>query len=604
MSTVPSRNEIPLAYTWNAYSIFPSDEAWEEAILTLETQLQTAAAYKGRLTEGPVTLAEAIDAVEQAARNASKILIYAMMFQSVDTGDQAAAAKYDRARGLLGKVQAMTAFVRPELIALGFDTLNQWRTSEPRLAHLEHYLDRLEKQQTHVRSAEVEQVLGLAQDMIGTATSVGGVLVNADLKFAAAVAADGTTHELTQGTIDALVTHNDREVRRTAFEHYADAHLAYKNTLSTSLAGAIKRDVFSARIRGYRSSLDAALTSNFIPAEVFHNLIATYKAHLPTWHRYWRLRKQALGYEQFHAYDVKAPLTQTEKHIPYEQAVEWIAAGMRPLGDDYVDVLRHGCLAGRWVDVYPNQGKRMGAFSSGSHDTNPFILMSYNDNLFSLSTLAHELGHSLHSYYSRQNQPYAYSGYGLFVAEVASNFNQALVRDHLLKTNPDPQLQIALIEEAMSNFHRYFFIMPNLARFELEMHERAERGQALTADDMINLTADLFSEGFGPDVTVDRERVGITWAQFQHLYANFYVYQYATGISGAHALAEGILADKPGSVAAYHNFLKAGGSMYPLEALKMAGADLTTPEAVETTFAVLAGYVDRLEQLLGLTIDE
>ncbi len=435
--------------------------------------------------------------------------------------------------------------------------------------------------------------------MIGTATSVGGILLNADLKFAPATASDGTTHELTQGTIDALITHADREVRRTAFENYADAHLTYKNTLSTSLAGAIKRDVFMARVRGYQSSLDAALTSNFIPAEVFHNLINTYKANLPTWHRYWRLRKQALGYEQFHAYDVKAPLTPLEHHLPYEQAVAWIAAGMRPLGDDYVQVLQRGCLEERWVDVYPNQGKRMGAFSSGSFDTPPFILMSYHNDLFSLSTLAHELGHSLHSYYSRQTQPYVYANYGLFVAEVASNFNQALVRAHLLHTNPDPHLQIALIEEAMSNFHRYFFIMPNLARFELEMHERAEKGQALTADSMIGLAADLFSEGFGPDVTVDRERVGITWAQFQHLYANFYVYQYATGISGAHALAEGILAGKPGAVDNYRQFLRTGSSLYPLDALKLAGVDLTTPEAVETTFAVLASYVDRLEQLLA-----
>ncbi|MCL4867341.1 MAG: oligoendopeptidase F [Anaerolineae bacterium] len=599
MSTVPPRNEIPVQYTWDASSIYPSDEAWEAAIVALDEQLTQAASYRGRLTEGAATVAEALNAVETVYRNASKIFNYAMMFYTVDSNNQSAAAKFDRARSFFGKAQAMTAFIRPEMIAIGFDTLRQWRHEDDRLAHLGHYLELLEKQQTHVRSAEVEQVLGMAQDMIGTATSTGGVLVNTDLKFAAAVASDGTTHELTQGTIDALVTHSDREVRRTAFESYADGHLTYKNTLATSLAGAIKRDVFNARVRGYQSSLDAALTSNHIPHEVFHNLIATYKANLPTWHRYWRLRKQILGYEQFHAYDVKAPLNQVDQPISYEQAVDWIADGMRPLGDEYVSVLQRGCLEERWVDVYPNQGKRMGAFSSGSYDTHPFIMMSYNDNLFSLSTLAHELGHSLHSYYSRKTQPFVYANYGLFAAEVASNFNQALVRDHLLKTHTDPQMQIAIIEEAMSNFHRYFFIMPNLARFELETHERVERGQALTADDMINLAADLFSEGFGPDVTVDRERVGIIWAQFQHMYMNFYVYQYATGISGAHALAQGILDGKPGAVESYLNFLKSGGSMYPLEALKMAGADLTTPQAVETTFAVLASYVDRLEQLLG-----
>ena len=599
MTTVPPRSEVPVAYTWNAYSVFPSDEAWLEAINTLETDLAAAAAYKGRLAESPATLASALEAVEQVSRLAYKIHIYAMMFEAVDTADQTAAAKSGRSRSLFGKAQATIAFLRPELIAIGFDTLRQWLTQEPRLAHLGQYVDQLEKQQTHVRSSEVEQVLGLSQDMIGTATATGGILINSDMKFAPAKGGDGSTHELTQGTIDALITHEDREIRRTAFENYADAHLAFQNTLATSLSGAIKRDVFFSRVRNYHSSLDAALTSNFIPAEIFHNLLNTYKANLPTWHRYLRLRRQALGYDAFCAYDVKAPLTQASQRISYEQSVEWIAAGMRPLGDDYVNILRRGCLEERWVDVLPNQNKRMGAFSSGSYDTHPFILMSYHDDLFSLSTLAHELGHSMHSYYSRKTQPFIYSGYGLFVAEVASNFNQALVRHHLLQQNPDPQLQIAIIEEAMSNFHRYFFIMPNLARFELEMHERAERGQALTARDMTNLTADLFSEGFGPDVTVDRDRVGITWAQFQHLYANFYVYQYATGISGAHALAEKVINGEPNAAANYLNFLKAGSSVYPLDALKLAGVDLTTPQAVETTFAVLAGYVDRLEQLLG-----
>jgi oligoendopeptidase F len=257
-------------------------------------------------------------------------------------------------------------------------------------------------------------------------------------------------------------------------------------------------------------------------------------------------------------------------------------------------------LEQRWVDIYPNQGKRMGAFSSGVQGTYPFILMSYNDDMFSVSTLAHELGHSMHSYYTRHTQPPVYAGYSLFAAEVASNFNQALVRAHLLNTNSDPDFQIAVIEEAMSNFHRYFFLMPTLARFELHIHEQVERGEALTADGMIGLMADLFREGYGDEVELDAERVGITWGQFAtHMYANFYVYQYATGISGAHALADGVLAGKPGAVEQYLSFLKAGSSLYPLDALKLAGVDLTTPAPIEQTFGVLAQLVDRLEQAIG-----
>jgi oligoendopeptidase F len=311
------------------------------------------------------------------------------------------------------------------------------------------------------------------------------------------------------------------------------------------------------------------------------------------------VRRRALGLDRLHVYDIKAPLSASTPSVPFNQAVEWITQGMAPLGDEYVHTLRRGVLEQRWVDIYPNQGKRAGAFSTGVQGTHPFLLMSYTDDLASLSTLAHELGHSMHSYYTWKTQPPIYANYTIFVAEVASNFNQALVRAHLFATNPDPEFQIAVIEEAMSNFHRYFFIMPTLARFELEMHQRAERGLPLTADTMNALTAELFSEGYGPAMAVDVDRVGSTWAQFPtHLYSNFYVYQYATGIAAAHALAEQVLAGAPDAADRYLTFLKAGNSRYPLEVLQEAGVDLTTPEPVEKTFGVLAGLIDRLEQLI------
>jgi oligoendopeptidase F len=354
-----------------------------------------------------------------------------------------------------------------------------------------------------------------------------------------------------------------------------------------------------ARARRYPSALEAAMDASNLPVAVFHNLVETFRRNLPTWHRYWRVRRQALGYDTLHSYDVKAPLTSKMPEVPFAQAIDWIGAGMRPLGDEYVAVLRRGVLEQRWVDIYPNQGKRMGAYSNGVAGTRPFILMSYNDDIFSMSTLAHELGHSMHSYYAWQTQPLVYGDYTTFVAEVASNFNQALVRAHLLETSHDPDFQIAVIEEAMSNFHRYFFVMPTLARFELEIHQRVERGEALTAETMIALMADLFQEGYGDEVEVDRERVGITWAQFStHMYSNFYVFQYATGISAAHALAAGVLAGR-GAADSYLAFLKAGGSLYPIDALKLAGVDMTSPAPVEATFATLASYVDRLSDLVG-----
>jgi len=277
-----------------------------------------------------------------------------------------------------------------------------------------------------------------------------------------------------------------------------------------------------------------------------------------------------------------------------------ICDGLAPLGKEYVDTLRRACLVDRWVDVYPNQGKTHGAFSSGAPGTFPFILMSYTDEMVSMSTLAHELGHSMHTYFTNKHQPFTNTDYSLFVAEVASNFNQAMVRAHLLDTVKDKNFQIEMILEAVgSNFFRYFFQMPTLARFELETHERTERGEPLTADSMIDLMADLFAEGFGPNFDLDRERVGMTWSTFPHLFADYYVYAYATGISGAHALSNRILRGEPNAVEDYLGFLKAGNSDYSLNVLKNAGVDLTTPQAVEETFAVMEGYVDRLEKLLG-----
>ncbi|WP_420631803.1 oligoendopeptidase F [Candidatus Leptofilum sp.] len=602
MSTVArKREEIPQQYKWDVESIFPNPEAWETAVSQFQEQLKEISKFKGRLSEGPSVLGDYFEAVDKLATAVGKIFVYASLNYSVDTTNQETAARHDRARGLFGMTMATIAFAQPEMLAIGFETLREWLTQDERLADYGHYLNQLEKQQEHVRSAEVEQVLGMVRDAFSTASATHGILANADLKIEPAVGSDGQTYDVTQGTIGGLTTHADREVRRTAWEHYADAHLAFKNTMANALAAGVKQDVFNMRVRGYKNSLEAALSSNFIPTEVFHNLINTYKANLPTWHRYWNIRRRALGYKTLYPYDVKAPLSLNPPNVPYETAVEWIATGMLPLGQEYAATLRSGALENRWVDVYPNQGKRMGAFSSGVKGTHPFIMMSYTDDLFGLSTLAHELGHSMHSYLTWQNQNVlTYSRYGLFVAEVASNFNQAMVRAHLLEANSDPEFQIAVIEEAMSNFHRYFFIMPTLARFELEIHERVERGQALNADGLNNLLADLFSEGFGDEVVVDRDRVGITWAQFHtHMYANFYVYQYATGISAAHSLSQSILAGNEGAVDNYLSFLKAGSSVFPLDAIKIAGVDMTSPEAVETTFGVLASYVDLLEELVG-----
>lgn len=598
---VPPRREIPHEHTWAVESVFPDRAAWEQGVRDVQEKIGGLARYQGTLGNGPRALLDWFTAVEDLYALLGRVYLYGSMQHAVDTGDQEAKALYDRGSALFAQAVAASAFADPEMIAIGFDTLRKWMDENPPLAVYRHYVDRLEQRQAHVRSAEVEELLGSVQDPFSTAASTHRVLTDTDLSFRPAVSSSGQELSVAQGNLGALLSDADRETRRTAWESYSDAHLAMKNTMANNLAAGMKQDVFMARARRYASSLEASLQPNHIPVEVFYTLIDTFKKHLPTWHKYWAIRREALGYDVLYPWDIKAPLADAP-HVPYAQAVEWIVEGMRPLGDEYVTTLRRGATADRWVDIYPNERKTSGAFSSGFKGTRPFILMSYTDDIYSMSTLAHELGHSMHSYFAWKNQPFAYAWYGLFVAEVASNFNQAMVRAHLMQAQDDPAFQIALIEEAMSNFHRYFFIMPTLARFELELHERAERGETLPADAMIALMADLFGEGYGDEVQFDRDRVGITWAQFSgHLYAKFYVFQYATGISAAHALAHGVLEGGSEAAERYIQFLSAGGSRYPLDVLRMAGVDMTSPEPVERTFGILSDMVDRLGELVRNT---
>jgi oligoendopeptidase F len=521
------------------------------------------------------------------------------MSYAVDTTDQAAARMQSRAQGLLGQALAAISFIDPELLAIGQETLNRWIFSEPELAFMRHYVDNLFRRQVHVRSAEVEELLGLLVDPLSSISTTMSMLTDSDFKFPPARTSDGKEIEVTQGTLGTILEGPDREARRTAFEGYTSTYLAYKNTLANNLLTSVKSNMFMMRARRHSSTLEMALFESNIPAQVFHNLIATYRANLPTWHRYWRIRRKALGLDTLYPYDIWAPLTLKRPRIPYKDCVDLIIKGLAPMGEEYAGTIRRGCLEDRWVDVYPNQGKMQGAFSTGWKGTFPFILMSYDDTIISLSTLAHELGHSMHSYLTWKHQPFIYSDYSIFVAEVASNFHQAMVRAYLLDTHEDRDFQISVIEEAMSNFHRYFFVMPTLARFELEMHQRLENGKGMSADDMIDLMADLFNEAYGGEVQVDRQRVGITWATFAHLYADYYVYQYATGISGAHALANRVLSGSDGAAGAYLEFLKSGGNGYPLEVLRKAGVDMRTPQPVEETYAILSGLVGRLEKLVG-----
>lgn len=599
MPTALPRSKVKKHKTWNAESVFSSPDAFDAEVKSVLENLPAIKAFQGRLGHSPDTFLEAANAMDILAQRAAKIQVYATMSSSVDATDPQGAALQSKASSALAQVSAATAFFDPELLAIGEAKLKQWLHDDPRMKLYEHYFDDLLRKQGHVRSAEVEELLGMLRDPFLSTRNTTSMLANADFKFKTARDSENKKIEVTQSTYNSILTGTDRKARRTAWENYNDKYLEFKHTLAGNLATSIKQNVFNMRARNFSSSLEATLFNGNVPVEMFHNLLDIFKRNLSVWHRYWKIRRKALGVRSLHPYDVWAPLNTKKHKVPFETAVEWICEGLAPMGEEYVNVMRRGCLEDRWVDWSPNAGKRQGAFSTRvPKDTHPFIMMSYTDGIESMSTLSHELGHSMHAYYASRAQPMMYYTYPSIVAETASNFNQAMTRAHLLDTNRSKSFQLALLEEAMSNFHRYFFIMPTLARFELETHQRVERGEALTAESMIELMADLFSEGFGNEMNLDRERVGITWGTFTtHLYIDYYSFQYAIGISAANAIAKRILSGVPDAAKDHINFLQAGSSKPPMEIFQIAGVDMTSTQPIEDAFEVLEDYVDRIGTL-------
>ncbi len=592
------RADVPAAQTWNNESVFASIDAWQAEYENVESMLAELGGFAGTLSQSASRLADWLDVQQNLMRRTTKLYFYAMMSTSVDSNNNAIKALTGQASGLYGKVSAFVAFAEPEILTMGQESVMSWIDSEPRLHDYKHEFETLFRMQKHVLSKELEEVLGLLRDPFEGVENIASELSNSDLKVPDAQDSAGNAFTVTQGTLQIALQSPDRALRRSAWNGYNDAYLSVKNTYAQTYLTSVKQQTFVSKLRNYNSVLEMKLSPNNLPLSVYHNLVSTFKNNIKTWHRFWDVKRRILKQDTLQPYDIWAPMASQEPVVSYEQSVNWISEGMRPLGDDYVGVLRKGCLENRWVDYSINDGKRQGAFSYGSYDTMPFIMMSYDDSLGGMSTLAHELGHSMHSYYTRETQPYVNSQYSMFVAEVASNFNQAMTRAHLFKTRTDRDFTLSLIQEAIDNFHRYFFIMPTLARFEYEVFSRAEAGKSLTLDFLQETMSELYAEGYGTTMTDDPARTAITWAQFLHLYEPYYTFQYATGISAAHALAQDILAGDEDARQRYRKFLGLGGAVYPIDALKVAGVDMSTPVAVEKTYQVLSDMVDRLETLV------
>jgi oligoendopeptidase F len=595
---LPRREEIPLDRTWNKADVYPSDEAWEEALVAASAEVPTLERFRGRAGASAEALLEALRSRDQWYARVWHLRWYAAMSVKTNAADTVAAERHQRAMALISHVDAALAYIDPELAVIDEEQFDAFCRQEPALDLYSHALAKLRRRSAHVGTPEVEAVIASAGDLAGSSYETYKVLVNGELRFGTVGSADGQQVEVNQGTIYGLSGQPERSVRAAAWAAYADAYLALRQTLAGLLGAAFRRDVFLARARGYPTALDASLDAALLPRPVFDNLLEASTRHLPLWHRFFGLKRRALGVDSLRGYDLGAPLVSAPRVIPYDDARHLLLASVAPLGEEYTGILKRGLYAERWVDWAGNQGKAGGAEQSGAYGLHPFVLITYADDLLSVSVLAHELGHAMHSYYCDRAQPPAYDSghFADYLSETASTFGQALLRAYLLQANAgDPLWQLEVLDEAFTYFHRYLLQMPLLARLEMEGHQRIERGQGMSADWLSERTLELFSEGYGPAVTLDPARDGILWAQFPHLYLNFYTYQYALGIAAATALAEAVGRDGEPAAARYRTFLSAGDSIFPLDAWRLAGVDMASPEPLERVYAVLAEMVDRLE---------
>lgn len=594
------RHEVPDEHKWDLDSVYDTVEAWEKDYARVEAMIPQLTAYQGRLGESAGTLLRALQARDEISKLLEQVVVYARMKEDEDTTNSTYQALSGRSMSLYSRVAAAGAFLTPEILAIPSETIRAWMDQEPGLAAYRHELEDTLREKEHVRSPEVEELLAQVGEVGAASQDIFGKLNHADLKFPSIKDEQGNEVELTHGRYLRFMESPVREVRKQAFEALYTTYNKFRNTLAATYANSVKKDVFYARARRYPSARAAALSATNVPESVYDNLIATVHKNLPSLHRYMQLRRRMLGLDELHMYDVYTPMVpDVDKKVPYEEAVDTILKALAPLGEEYCEVARRGMTEDRWVDIYENEGKRSGAYSFGAYTTKPFILMNYQDNLDSMFTLAHELGHSMHSYFSRKHQPYHYAGYTIFVAEVASTFNEALLTDYLLKSTDDPKLKMYLINHQLESFRTTLYRQTMFAEFEHITHQRVEGGQALTADVLDEIYYDLNKRYYGTEGMVVDDLIAIEWARIPHFYSAFYVYQYATGISAAASLSHQVLTEGQPAVERYLTFLKSGSSDYSTNLLKEAGVDMTSPEPVQQALDVFARLLDEMERLAG-----
>ncbi|GEB32780.1 oligoendopeptidase F [Brevibacillus parabrevis] len=596
--TLPKRSDVPAEYKWRLEDIYPTDADWEKDVQKAKQLTEQVAALKGTLAQSGEQLLAALTLQDELTKTLDTVYVYARMRRDEDNANSTYQGLTDRATSLSTQVYGALAYIQPEILTIPTDKLEAWINDTEGLAHYRILLDEITRFKPHTLSSEEEALLANMSELASAPSKIFGMLNNADMKFPMITDENGEEVELTKGRYTQFMESKDRRVRKEAFEALYTTYGKFRNTIAASLTSAIKGDVFYARTRKYPSALYAALFADNVDLSVYDNLISTIHEHLPLMHKYIALRKKLLGVDELHMYDLYVPIVpEVDMKIPYDQAVATIKEALHPLGEEYGRVLAEGFSNG-WIDVHENEGKTSGAYSWGAFTTHPYVLMNYQDNVNNMFTLAHEMGHALHSYHSNQAQPYTYADYKIFVAEVASTLNEALLMDHLLKTTTDKKQRLYLINYYLEQFRGTVFRQTMFAEFEKIVHAKEEQGEPLTADSLSAIYRELNVAYHGPDMVVDKE-VDLEWARIPHFYRNFYVYKYATGFSAATSLSKQILEEGQPAVDRYLEFLKGGSSDYPLNLLKKAGVDMTSPAPVAEALSVFKELLDEMEQLLN-----
>ena len=577
--TLPHRREIPVESRWRLEDLYHSTADWEGELKKVHELCEQIPDYKGRLGEGAGVLKELLRLEERISRLTERIFVYARMKRDEDNGNDQSQEMADRAQALAARVGTVTSFILPELMALPEKTIDSYLEADTELSVYRHYFDDLIRKKKHILSPEEERILALGSEVTQAGEDVFSLFNHADLKFPLIKDAEGEEVELTHGRYLGFIESRDRRVRKEAFTGLHQTYRKFRNTLTATLNAGVKRDIFYTRVRRYSSALEAALDGDNIPTQVYDTLIATVRENLPILHGYLEVKRDLLGLDELHLYDLYAPpVGDYEAKIPFEKGKALILEGLKPLGADYCALLEQA-FAHHWIDVYENQGKTSGAYSWGCYDGHPYLLLNYQDTGNDLFTLAHELGHAMHSAFSNKTQPYVYAQYPIFLAEIASTVNEVLMVFHMMETARDDQERLYYLNHFLEHFRATVFRQTMFAEFEKILHEQVEKGGALTPGWLEEEYVKLVRAYHGPKVAVDEE-IAAEWSRVPHFYYNFYVYKYATGFCAAVALVRSFREQGQAAIDRYIQFLKSGGSDYPLAILKKAGIDLTEPQPI------------------------